>query len=278
MLATDPRMQDIDTDQWRTLQSLLTVSAKARPRIIVLHEDGVVQKLAHSQGAGITGRIDTVDDPAAVARQLFEANSANTDFVAVFDRTAVDAYYARLQDSWKVDEDLDVYVHRSLELLDEFASGLVTHPGPARTQLGLQWRLGGSYEQIQDAVGRFVEPNSFAVFGAVADGRLDASLVLGFDGDRKICTITTAQPARISARSRADIATQVVEQVGTAHGAVSLGLFVDRTDAERLVREGVSVAALRDLAAVGALSLDPAPPALRTAMGEPSQASPSGAR
>ena len=39
MLHEDPAMLDIDVDHWRNLQSLVLDSAKARRRIVVIHED-----------------------------------------------------------------------------------------------------------------------------------------------------------------------------------------------------------------------------------------------
>lgn len=261
MLATDPRMQDIDTDQWRNLQTLTTVSAKARPRIIVIHDHGQVQKFRHSEGGPINGPTEsTVDDAAALAERVYAANRETTDFVAVFDRDAVDAYYARLQDSWSADEDLDRYVHRSLTLLDEFADGIVTHPGPASIQLGLQYRLGGSYEQVESAIAAFIEAGDVVVFGVVEDDQLWTSLVLGFDDDKKISTITTVDPAEVGGElSR--IAEQVDDQVIRRHRTPALALFVDRALADRLVA-GFDVTTVRAALADGSALLSAAPPAV----------------
>ena len=261
MLATDPRMQDIDTDQWRNLQTLTVVSAKARPRIIVIHDHGRVQKFRHSEGEPINGPTErTVDDPAALAERVYAANQNTTDFVAVFDRDAVDAYYARLQDSWSANEDLDIYVHRSLTLLDEFADGIVTHPGPARAQLGLQYRLGGSYEQVESAIAAFVEPGDVVVFGVVDEDQLWTSLVLGFDGDKKISTITTVDPAGIGGELPR-IAEQVDDQVARRHRTPALALFVDRALAGRLVA-GFDVTTVRAALADGSALLGTAPTAV----------------
>ena len=261
MLATDPRMQDIDTDQWRNLQTLTVVSAKARPRIIVIHEHGQVQKFRHSEGKPVNGPNEsTVDDAVALAERVYAANRDTADFVAVFDRDAVDAYYARLQESWSADDDLDVYVHRGLTLLDEFADGIVTHPGPARTQLGLQYRLGGSYEQVESTIAAFIEPGDVVVFGVVDSDQLWTSLVLGFDNDVKISTITTVDPLGIGGDLQR-ITEQVVKQVTRRHRAPTLALFVDRPLADRLVA-GFDVSALRAALVDGSALLSAAPPAV----------------
>lgn len=84
---------------------------------------------------------------------------------------------------------------------------------------------------------RFVVPDSVAVFGVVSDRKLWASLVLRFDTDRKIVAITTARPGRFTAGSQPRIAQQVLDQVSAEHGTVSIGLFVERSAAERLVHD-----------------------------------------
>ena len=81
MLHRNVLMADIDVDQWRNAQSLLLRSAKAARRIIVIHEHGTLLKLAHTTGAPIAGHIDTVDDPHAVARALYEAKEAGRNQV-----------------------------------------------------------------------------------------------------------------------------------------------------------------------------------------------------
>lgn len=261
MLATDPRMPDIDTDQWRNLQALTTISAKARPRIIVIHEQGQVQKFRHSEGTPIEGDpVSTIDDAATLAERVYRANADTTDFVAVFERSAIDSYFARLQDSWTAGEDLDDYVHRSFTLMDEFGDGIVTYPGPARTQLGLQYRLGGSHEQVAAAIATYVRPGDLMVFGVIDDDRLWTSLVLGFDDERKISLITTVDPMEIGA-DRAQLAEQVVGQVTQRYRSPALALFVDRELAGRLTN-GFDPDLVRDAVTDGTALLATAPDAV----------------
>ena len=56
--------------------------------------------------------------------------------------------------------------------LDDYPDGVVAYPGPARNTLGLQWRLGASYEQVKEAVEHFIPPRSTAVFGVFSDNDL----------------------------------------------------------------------------------------------------------
>ncbi len=48
MLSEDVLMPDIAVGHWRNLQALVLQSASARPRIIVIHDEGKLLKLAHS--------------------------------------------------------------------------------------------------------------------------------------------------------------------------------------------------------------------------------------
>ena len=146
MLHAYPWMADIDVNHWRNMQSLLLESAKEKLRIILIHENGELLKFVHSQKAEIVRKVDRVEDPHAVAEQVYQDNPGQADFVVVFERRAVDRYFAQFQDTWRADEDLDAFVHRQFALMDEYPDGIVTYPGPARTQLGLQWRVGASYE------------------------------------------------------------------------------------------------------------------------------------
>ena len=159
MLHAHPDMSRMDTDQWRSLQTLVTVSAKARPRIVVIHENGTLLKLRHSDGRPVQGSVpalgSTIADPGALARDLYAANESTTDFVVVLERGAVERYYAAQQGSWEIDEDLDVFVHRGNVALDEQGDGITTHPGPPSTQLGLQFRSGAPYDDVIAAVARF---------------------------------------------------------------------------------------------------------------------------
>lgn len=271
MLHAHPDMTHIDTDQWRSLQTLLTVSAKARPRIVVIHEGGTLLKLRHSEGRQVRGSVPalgaTVADPRGLAEQLYDANADTTDFVVVFERGAVEHYYAAQQGSWEIDEDLDVFVHRGNLALDDQKDGIITHPGAASTQLGLQFRTGAPYDDVVSAVARFVPAGAHVALGVLAGDRLDASLVLGFDDEHKLTHITTAQPSALTPGDLADVATQVTDWVRNTCGRCELGLFAQRSEVEDLLDRGVSTTALGQLIAEGKLVAEPLPTELRVALG-----------
>ncbi|MGH3195288.1 MAG: hypothetical protein ACRDNT_05020 [Streptosporangiaceae bacterium] len=267
MLHKDVLMQDIDVAQWRNAQELLLESAKERRRIVVLHDAGTVRKVVHSQGETVRSRPGRVDDPTAIARALYEANSDSVDFVAVFERAAFDAYFAAVQDSWEIDEELDSFVQRTYALLDEFPAGMVTFPGKARSTLGLQWRLGASRDDVARAVANFAEGGSTVVFGVFDKGALWASLVLTFDEAGSIVSVTTADPSEVElAGDPAAVAAAVVEWVCAKHGPCSLGLFLEKAAAEILLAAEDKAAALRDASGNGTLILTPVPPAFATAL------------
>lgn len=267
MLHEDVLMRDIDVAQWRNAQDLLLESAKERRRIVVLHDAGTVRKVAHSQGEAVRSRPTRVDDPAAAARALYEANSDTVDFVAVFERAAFDAYFAAVQDAWDIDEDLDAFVQRTYALLDGFPDGMVTFPGKARSTLGLQWRLGASRDDVIAAAADFVEGGSTVVLGVFDDGALWASLVLTFDEARSVISVTTADPGEVElAGDPATVAGAVVEWVRARHGPCCLGLFLDKAAAQTFLAAKDKAAALRRASGDGTLILTPVPPALAAAL------------
>jgi hypothetical protein len=229
MLNKDVTMLDIDVAQWRNAQELLLDSAKQRQRIVVLHDAGVVQKVSHSDGRAVAERPSRVDDPLGTAKALYEANSGAVDFVAVFERSDFDAYFAAVQDSWDIDEELDAFVQRTYAMLDDYPDGLVTYPNSARTTLGLQWRLGASRDQVLEAVSTFVDAGTTIVLGVFDGNALWASLVLTFDETCSVTAVTTADPTEVVLEGeKGQVASSVVDWVRSKHGSCSLGLFFDR--------------------------------------------------
>lgn len=260
MLIASPKMIDIDVDHWRNLQSLLLDPASARPKIVLIHEDGELLKFVHSEGAEVVGGVDRVDDPREVAEKVYRANSGNADFVVVFERRALERYFSRVQDSWSSDEGVDDYVHRMYATLDEYPDGIVTYPDPPSTTLGLQWRVGAGYEEVTAAAERFVPPGSTVVFGVFEGEALWATLVLGFDEEKRLGVITTVEPAEITASGGRDaIAKDVVAWVKRKYPPCSLGLFVGLDGARDLLKSEDKPAAIRDLAEKGKLIADPIP-------------------
>lgn len=239
MLHRNVLMADIDVDQWRNAQSLLLRSAKAARRIVVIHEDGVLRKLAHTTGAPIAGHVETVADPRSVARSLYEANQATTDFVLVFERDAVDSYFAQIQDGWNVEDDLDVFVQRTYAAIDDYPDGMVTYPEPARSRLGLQWRTGSSLEQVVRAARALVRPGTTAVLGVHDDGRLWTSLVLDFDDEWEITSITTADPSLVDiVGEREAVLDRLTAHCESSGKTVSLAISFERGAVERFLGTG----------------------------------------
>jgi hypothetical protein len=260
MLHEDPLMLDIDVDHWRNLQSLILDSAKGRRRIIVIHEDGEILKFVHSSRERVARTIDRVEDPHAVAERVYRDNADRVDFVAVFERRAFDEYCGRFQGTWRPDEDLDVFVHRTYELMNEYPDGIVTHPGPARNVLGLQWRLGATYDQVTQAVERYVPPSSTVVFGVFDGDALWATLVLGFDADLRTDVVTTVDTSALTVeRGRDAIAEEIVAWVGERYRPCSLGLFAGRDGARAFLGATDKLAALLELREKGDLIAEPVP-------------------
>jgi len=263
MLHSNVLMADIDVNHWRNPQALLLESAKGKRRIILIHENGELLKFVHSQRADIVRNVDRVDQPHEVAEKVYRANEGKADFVMVFERRAVDRFFGQVQDTWKSEEDLDEYVHRMYATMGEYPDGIVTYPGPARETLGLQWRVGASYEDVKGAVERFVPANSTSVFGIFEGDALWATLVLGFDADRRAHVVTTVDPSELTAAGeRAAVAKDVVAWVNRKYSPCSLGLFTDLKSARAFIASSDKLATLRDLAGKGKLLADPLPASL----------------
>lgn len=233
MLHQDVLMADIDVDQWRNAQSLLLRSAKSCRRLVVIHDGGRVVKFRHTEDTPVRGEVRTVEDPHRLARALYEANREAVDFVVVMERDAVDTYFARVQDSWNVEEDLDVFVRRTYATLDSFPDGIVTHPGPARETLGLQWRIGASHDDVAEAVADLVAPHSTVVLGVERDGELWASLIIDFDDAGRVTSITTADPSVVDVRgAHGELADRLTAWVESRGKVVSVVLLAERDAAE----------------------------------------------
>jgi hypothetical protein len=268
MLHENPSMVDIDVNHWRNLQSLILDSAKERRRIVLIHEDGRILKFVHSQRREIVRTVDRVDDPRMVAEAVYHANSDIVDFVAVFERRAFDRYFGQIQGAWQPDEDLDAFVHRTYATLDQYGDGIVTYPGTARTMLGLQWRIGATYEDVQAAVQRFASPNTAVVLGVFDGAALWACLILVFDRDRRVVTISTPDPSQLRlSGENLEIVNEVVAWTNRTFAPCSLALFSDLPGAREFLGATDKGRALKDLAGQGRVWHGPLPAGLERTVG-----------
>jgi hypothetical protein len=253
MLHENPLMVDANVDHWRNLQTLILESAKAKRRIIVIHEDGRILKFVHSQKAEIARPVDRIDDPQAAAKAIYEANPGACDFVVVFERRGFDRYCAAFQETWKPDEDLDVYVQRTYALMDQYPYDIVTYPGRARDTLGLQWRFSTSYEAGTAAIRTYVDPSSSVVFGIFDGEDLWATLVLHLDADHRIDVLTTVNPTELRTSGRDALADEIVQWVEAKYGRCSVGVFTDLQGARAFLAASDKGATTAAIATRGAL-------------------------
>ena len=200
MLGKDVLMEDIDIDQWRNAQDLLLESSTEQRRIIGLHDNGAVRKCEHTDGFEIVGKPTEITDAPTQAKELYENNKDNVDFVAIFERRAFDEYFSRMQQSWVADEPLDSFVHRTYALLDEYPTTMVTYPGPARETLGLQYRFGVTRNEAIVLANRWVRPNSSLLLGVYDEGGIWASLVMSFDSELTMVELTTVDAERVDVK------------------------------------------------------------------------------
>ncbi len=263
MLHQNPLMVDIDVNHWRNLQSLLLTSAKGRRRIIVIHEDGEILKFVHSKREEIVRNVERIDDPQDAAERIYHANADKVDLVVVYDRDAFDQYFAGVQEGWRYGEDLDAYVHRMYATLDDFSDGIATYPGPARSQLGLQWHIGARYEDVEAAVRRFVTPETTLLAGVFEGDELWTTVVLHFDADRRVDVVTTVDPSLIEATGREAVIEAVIDWAEERYGRCEVAaFFADIATARALLAASDKLAAGRDAVARGALIVSRVPAAL----------------
>jgi len=255
-------------NHWRNMQQLILQSSKTKSRIIVIHEKGEIQKFIHSQRLEVVKSVDRVDDAQKVAEKVYKDNAATTDFVVVIDRKSVESYFAKVQDSWKAAEDLDVYVHRMFAMLDDYPEGIVTYPGKARTNLGLQWRLGSKYESVEEAVKQYVPADSTVFLGVFDGNSLWGSLVLGFDADKKIVNITTADPSELNLSGDwKQQAKELVSWVNGKYAKCSLGMFTNLEEARQILKSQEKATTIRLSSKNGKLLIDPLPQGLKAFVG-----------
>ncbi|MDR2975515.1 MAG: hypothetical protein LBV00_12555 [Propionibacteriaceae bacterium] len=231
MLDPYVTMLDIDVDQWRNAQSLLLHSARAQRRVIVLHDKGTVVKCRDTTGAAVVGGPSVVTDARACAQALYEANPG-VDFVAVMERDAVDSFFAQAQDQWTLEQDLDDYVTGYFRLLDAPDCGIVTYPGKASENLGLQWRLGASHEAVVAGLAAVANPGGAVVLGVESEGVLWSSLIIDLGDDGKIVAVTTADPSLVDIHGdRAQLGGRLVEWQQGKGKRVECGLVFSLTAA-----------------------------------------------
>jgi len=257
-------MLNIDVNHWRNMQALFLQSAKGKRRIVVIHENGELLKFVHSDRIEIINPITKVDNALAAAKKVFEANPGKADFVMVLERRAVEKYFAEVQDSWKAEEDLDVYVHRMFAKLDEYPDSIVTYPEKARDTLGLQWKVGASHEAVDAVLKNLVTANTTILLGVFDRNQAWGTLILAVDENKQICDITTVDTRDLlGSGDWKEMSKEMVNWVNRKFFPCSLGMFTDLATAREFIAEGDKLGALKKLVAAGKVLLDPLPSELQ---------------
>lgn len=260
MLHKNVQMVDIDVDHWRNLQELFIESSKEKRRIIVIHEDGEIQKFIHSDRIAIEQPIGRVTSPQEDAEKVYQANGDKVDFVMILERKAVERYMAEVQNAWSPTQDIDEYVYAMYSKLSGFENGIVTYPGEANENLGLQWRIGATYEEFRDLVSVIVRPKTTAILGLFEEGKLWATLVLGFDEDKKIDLITSVPIKEgTDVGSLREAAESFIDLVQNAHPECSVGLFAQLASFRRWIQSENKKAELSMLIEQGDFLFNPIP-------------------
>lgn len=252
MFGTDVLMEDIDINQWRNAQDLLLESAKEKRRIIVLHDEGKICKCEHTDGADVVGKPATIVDAKAQARELYEANEENVDFVAIFERHSFDEYFSRVQNSWVADEPLDSFVHKTYELLDDYPDTMVTYPGPAKNVLGLQWNFGVTRNEGIALAHALIPPESSLLLAVYDEGQIWASLVMTFDGEMTMTELTTVDGERVEISGPLqEVSENAFEWMNSTHAKTGAGLIWTRSAFEKFRESTDKIEAVKRSVAAG---------------------------
>ncbi|TYB85428.1 MAG: hypothetical protein FXF54_11770 [Kosmotoga sp.] len=266
MLDKNPLMIDLDIDQWSNLHNEFLVGVREKKRIVVIHEKGKVQNMSHSHDEPINDPISTVVDPQRDAKELFYANKGTTELVMILDRCSVESYYDEIQSSWTAEEDLDHYMYRMYSKLDFYYPGIVTYPGPASRQLGLQWLLPGkpSFLEVEAVINDFVEKSTVVTL-AIFDGpkELWASLVLGFNEKKKISLITSVKQGLIEKNWRSEYS-KINSWVGDNYWKTGLAIYMNKETYQKFSESKDPRYTFKQLCSEGSVVIDPSNSSLDT--------------
>ena len=104
--------------------------------------------------------------------------------------------------------------------------------------------MGATFVQVRQAVEQHVPASSSVVFAVLDRGAVWATLVVGFDADRRAILVTTADPFAPLEGSPDEVLDGLTALAETRHGPCALAVALDLADAHRLLTDGVTQEAI----------------------------------
>jgi len=259
MLDKNPLMIDLDIDQWSKLHNEFLLGVREKKRITLIHEKGKVLNISHSHNESINRPISIVVDPQRDAKELFEANKESTELVIILDRCSVETYYDEVQSAWTAEEDLDHYMYRMYSKLDCYYPGIVTYPGPASRQLGLQWLLPGKpgFLEVESLINNFVEKSTVVTMAVFEDStKLWTSLILGFNEKKKISLITSVKQGLIEKNWRNEYS-KINSWVNDSYWKIGLAIYMSKETYQEISESKDCGYKFKQLCSDGTIIVDP---------------------
>jgi len=181
MLAENPEILDIDVNQFANLVKAVTVPAKERSHLIILHQGGRLLKCFHSQkGMQDNFKFGGVGDLKKIKEE------EDVDLVVAIERGVIRPLFAQAQGALYYDDDFVKQIFTILGVLvPEVGKGICLYPNLLSRLRYLKYPL------LEGAFRLLIPNNSTLIFALFEGEEIFSSWILGFK-EYNLSLITTS--------------------------------------------------------------------------------------